>query len=186
MTFPFAPLANQWGLDTDPPSFIAPSTMNARVDAKLNLAAAAITTLGTGLWTSYTPVLTAITTNPTLGTGSSATGRFVQVGKLVVAQGGFSFGTAGVAAGSGNYVISLPVTADTTLSNRPIGAWVPFDSSAGAGNALCLAFLTASTTMQARYPATWPNGATTPISNAAPWVWAASDTINFSIVYEAA
>jgi len=36
VAFPDTLLSNQWGSDTDPPSFIAPSTMNARVDAWLN------------------------------------------------------------------------------------------------------------------------------------------------------
>lgn len=59
---------------------------------------------------TYTPVLTALTTNPTLGTGGSTTGRYYRIGKLVIGHFGVFFGTAGAAAGSGEYRVSIPVT----------------------------------------------------------------------------
>lgn len=61
-------------------------------------------------WTSYTPLLTASTTNPTLGTGSLATGAYALWGDAVYYLFRFRFGT-GAAAGSGTYRVSLPVAA---------------------------------------------------------------------------
>ena len=74
-------------------------------------------------WTSWTPALTAATTNPTLGTGSSIAGRYCQIGKLVIASFTIQFGTSGTNAGSGEYRLSLPVAADTTnlTAGPPMG-----------------------------------------------------------------
>lgn len=79
-----------------------------------------------GTWTSWTPALTAATTNPTLGTGSSVDGRYFQIGKLVIASFTIQFGTSGFSAGSGEYRVSLPVAADTT--NLTAGAPMGFAS----------------------------------------------------------
>lgn len=66
---------------------------------------------GTGsgtTWTTYTPVLTGSTTNPTY----TASGQYIQVGNTVHFNAVFTL----TAAGSGNYSISLPVTAANTLA----------------------------------------------------------------------
>jgi len=60
-------------------------------------------------WTSYTPTLTASTTNPTNWT---QTGYYMQAGKLVIAKFKLTAG-ASMTAGSGTYYIALPVTANT-------------------------------------------------------------------------
>lgn len=64
-----------------------------------------------GAWTTYTPALTADTTNPTLGSGSIAYGRYKQNGKEVKCQFVIRFGSSGRNKGSGQYSVSLPVTA---------------------------------------------------------------------------
>lgn len=58
---------------------------------------------------TYAPSWTASVTNPTIGNGT-ITGKFVQVGKLVIAWVRVLFGST-TAAGSGSYFLSLPVTA---------------------------------------------------------------------------
>lgn len=50
MAFPDTLLSNQWGNDTDAPTFIAPSTMNARVDQQLNALATRFNKLGGWLY----------------------------------------------------------------------------------------------------------------------------------------
>jgi hypothetical protein len=65
-------------------------------------------------WASYVPTLTATTSNPNLGTGSSFTGKFKSNNKVVSGWANIAAGSAGVTAGSGTYRISLPVT--------PVGA----------------------------------------------------------------
>lgn len=62
-------------------------------------------------WQSYSPALTAASSNPTLGTGSSTSGRFYRVGQLCVAHFRVKAGTVGFAAGSGLYRISAPLSA---------------------------------------------------------------------------
>lgn len=61
---------------------------------------------GVGGWTAFTPVLTASTSNPTLGSGSVQVGHYAKIGKLIVAHWGVRFGTSGQAKGSGTYWVS--------------------------------------------------------------------------------
>src|SRR5688500_18859613 len=77
--------------------------------------AVAVNALGSGteVWTAWTPALTASTTNPTMGSGAVATGRYSQNGKTVTGWGHIKFGTSGAAAGSGLYMVSLPVAPKT-------------------------------------------------------------------------
>lgn len=60
-------------------------------------------------WTAYTPSWTAATTNPSLGNGT-ATGAYIQAGKLVVFRARIVMGST-TTYGSGQYSISLPTTA---------------------------------------------------------------------------
>lgn len=63
-------------------------------------------------WLPWTPVLTAATTNPNLGTaasGAKATGRYVRNGTSVSGWALLQAGTSGTAVGSGVYLCSLPL-----------------------------------------------------------------------------
>lgn len=62
-----------------------------------------------GGYTSYTPTITGSTTDPTLGTSSTAAGRYRQHGTRVWGRVRFKFGASGVNAGSGTYGFLLPV-----------------------------------------------------------------------------
>ena len=64
-------------------------------------------------WQSYTPTWTASTTNPTLGNGT-LTGKYIQIGKLVVLNISFTFGST-TAFGTGDHYLSLPVEAASGL-----------------------------------------------------------------------
>lgn len=133
-------------------------------------------------WTAYTPALTAATTNPTLGTGSSATGSYLQVGKFVVATGRIAFGTSGVAAGSGRYSISLPpVTAVTSALS--IGIGILTDASGPTTFGIFPRVATSSTFFM--YLDNQTTG-TFGCSSALPVVPAASDTYDYLVVYQAA
>lgn len=131
----------------------------------------------------YTPALTAVTTSPTLGTGSSAGGYYQLVGRRIDGIARIVFGTSGVAAGSGTYRISLPVAADTTVhaasgtggQGSSIGTWNARDNSPGAFRQGTLQLVSASTAML--------DYTTTAVSSSAPWTWAASDAINISFSY---
>ncbi len=103
-------LPTTWS-DSSPRPTNLKNAVNDIADAVNKLAA-----VGYAGWTSYTPTLTAATTNPTLGAASAGAvqfGRYCKVGRLVVAQFGIRFATSGASAGSGAYTVSLPVTAKT-------------------------------------------------------------------------
>lgn len=78
-------------------------------------------------WTSYVPVLTALTTNPTLG-NSTLTGKYVQHGKLLHVRINLTIGST-FSAGSGAYFFSLPATCVLDVE-AGLGAAV---SNGGAG-----------------------------------------------------
>lgn len=133
-------------------------------------------------WTSYTPTLTASTTSPTNWT---QTGYYMRAGKLVIAAFDLTAGGS-MTAGSGNYRIALPVAASTSLTYEVIGIITCYDNSASATARPYADLSTANSYFTMTYPATWPSGAQTSVSNTAPWTWAASDAIRGTIIYQAA
>lgn len=130
-------------------------------------------------WTGYTPVLTAATTNPTLGSGSTADGRYVRIDDTILGWARIVFGTSGVAAGSGQYRVSLPVTASAGGS-QPLGQALIFDNSALIERA-CLARQFGTTDI---FMFNVDNN--TNVAHNSPWTWAASDAIHIGFFYEAA
>lgn len=91
---------------------------------------------------SWTPQLTAVTTNPTLGTGGFNRGFFYEIFDQIYAWGEFRFGTAGTNAGSGIYSMSLPFTAKTIVG---IGASLGKEPILGTGYIFNAASSTART-----------------------------------------
>ena len=69
-----------------------------------------------GAWTSWTPALTATTTNPNIGTTGTALGHNVQTGKLVRFNAVIGTAGSGIAGGTGDYRLSLPVAAKASGS----------------------------------------------------------------------
>ena len=151
------------------------------------LTAATMNSIGAA-WETYTPVLTASTTNPTLGSGSVVSGKYTQINKLVVANFSFTFGT-GATAGSGNYIISMPITAKTTsqaFTQNELG-WILLRDASTASAGFAYPYISTATTFLLAYqPPTYYVTALSNVTNAAPWTWAASDTISGQIIYEAA
>lgn len=129
---------------------------------------------------TFTPGLTA-TANPTLGSGSSQTGYYMQIGLLVLGFATIKFGTSGTAAGTGNYRVSLPVSADTafyTSNTMIIGS--ASSTTAGNGRLGQLRYQSSGTlaniydSSNAQYSATNPGA------------WAANDNIMYQFMYRAA
>lgn len=160
-----------------------PSLSNApNVPQDIQTLAAGVDALfGSAYTGAYTPALTAASTNPTLGTGSTATGRYaVLPGRWCVVRGVIAFGTTGVAAGSGQYFVSLPLTASTSFTagiNNAGSAFLRDATGPDLRAAVC--YQVSSTTISFITAATV-------VSNSAPWTWAASDYLSFSITYELA
>jgi ribosomal protein S28E/S33 len=73
--------------------------------------------------TSYTPVLSATTTSPTLGSGSGQNGRYFRnpITGLIWCQIRIAFGTSGVNPGSGTYRLELPTAVDTQSGSGVAG-----------------------------------------------------------------
>jgi len=148
------------------------------------LTAATMNSIGAA-WETWTPALTATSVNPSLGTGSTATGKYCRINKLIVATFLLRFGT-GPSAGTGNYLVSLPVTAAGTQSyyQNELGQILIRDDSTQA-QYQTTGYLVSTSTFNPVYSATY-GGALVNVGAAAPWTWAANDSISGLIIYEAA
>jgi hypothetical protein len=132
---------------------------------------------------AWTPaLLSAGGTNPTLGVGSTRAGRYFQNGKHVSGYGAITFGTSGESAGTLNYVITVPVTPRTPVSNdmNVVGHGQIFDASAGAMRVIIVTHSSPSA-----FAMRIADGSTS-VSATSPWVWAANDVLMFKLDYEAA
>jgi hypothetical protein len=130
--------------------------------------------------TSYTPVLTANTGNPVLGTGSSVTGRYLlHGGNLCTYWGNINFGTSGVSAGTGQYFVSLPVAASGSTVGPTVGSAVLRDISGSVIQSATSYLFSSATTISLVYGGNV-------VTNASPWTWAAQDYIAWSLTYETA
>ena len=66
-----------------------------------------------GAWTSYTPIWTAVTTNPSLGNGT-LNGRYVRSGRTITGYVNLVAGST-TTYGSGDYAFSIPVAASASM-----------------------------------------------------------------------
>ena len=145
------------------------------------LPASTLNTIGAA-WVTFTPTWTAATTNPTLGNGSLS-GRYCQINKLVRAEYYLVMGST-TTFGSGIYQFSFPLTAQTPLGlYSNLGSGVAFDISAANAYTLAANYLNASTShFTGRFTGVG-NGDLTAI---APFTFANTDILTYSIIYEAA
>ena len=132
---------------------------------------------------SYTPVLTASSVNPTLGSGSSQVGWYLRTGNIVHYWVHIAFGTSGTAAGTGTYYVSLPIVAHTaTIALPTVGTGRLFDDSGSDLYVVSVDVVTGSTVGLFQDEQT--NDGT--VTAAAPFAWAASDIISGNVIYRAA
>lgn len=148
---------------------------------------------GSGRFIDYTPALEASVTNPTLGSNSSVGGRYVRIGNWVYATGDIRFGTAGAAAGSGTYFITLPVdrtSVVTANSDMYAGHWrcvgpAPAPIPHLNTQDVIISVGSGPGRMGTRYPATYPTGTDTVVTHNVPWGWTINCRISFWVMYEA-
>ena len=129
---------------------------------------------------TITPTLTSTGTSPTLGTGSTAIGFYTYFPDAISYTFFFKFGTSGVAAGTGNYQVSVPVTGATPFGSSlhpAVGTIQLADSSSGAFSAGTCYLDAGAGSFLGMVTNSGIVGATV------PWTWAASDYISGSIVY---
>jgi hypothetical protein len=141
---------------------------------------------GIGEWTAYTPVLSAGGTPVTLGAGSTQSGTYARIQDLIIYRFRVAFGTSGQNFGSGNYTISLPVTASgvTQFYESSIGTTAIYDQSAGNvyyANAWISSTTSLSLISQAAF-----NGGLNNVTQIFPFTAAASDSYSGLVVYRAA
>ncbi len=125
----------------------------------------------TAVWTSYTPTWTSTGTQPVLGNGTLAA-SYIQAGKLVIYRGRLDMGST-TTFGTGVYNFSLPVA---FASPGAIGPAYLSDATGIAYPATC-AFFGASLFLAA----TGGN-----VTNTNPFTWAVTDSLFWTVTYEAA
>lgn len=149
------------------------------------------------VWTNYTPVLQATTTDPTLGSGSLQSGRYIRdpLTGLVTVQARISFGTSSVNAGSGDYRISLPTAASghsnqgTTGISDIIGTWTARDASSVGSSRHGIAALVSTNGGPGGVGLAGLfvlDGSTAILTHNSPIAWAASDGIVLMAIYRGA
>lgn len=105
------PFANPTVVSTG--DVLTASRYNADVVGNWNMFGAA--------WTTFTPTLTAVTVNPNLGTTGTATGAYLQIGKAVFWWAVLQPGGSGIAGGTGEYRLAVPVAAKRTSDRQIVG-----------------------------------------------------------------
>lgn len=128
---------------------------------------------------SFTPTLSA-STPPTMGTGNARNGWFAYgPGPTITYTWHILFGSSGVAAGSGNYTISLPVSpaAPYGTGNTAVGTILLADSSSGGFRVGTPFISSGGTTLGAIVE----NSVI--VGSANPWTWAAGDYLSGCISY---
>lgn len=135
-----------------------------------------------GTWQSYTPTLTATTTNPTIGNGSII-GRFLMLGpKTVMLRIYFIFGSTST-AGSGTYAVSLPPGLTGHATGRQTLAVNLTDAGTTHYAGVCRISPSATTISEFHIA-----DSTAPrlLTHNAPMTWATNDELVVQGVYELA
>ena len=146
-------------------------------------------------WLTFTVKIRAGTTDPTLGSGGTNTGKYQITNDQLKMLGNWQFGSSGMAAGTGTYYIESPFVADVNVgTSLPITGMLRMKDSSGSVSAYghaeydttVVGSLVAGQCLQLTHMSTGaasgnPIGVAT-TSGSAPWTWAASDTIDFDLV----
>lgn len=145
-----------------------------------NASLAAWVYVGKMLTGTYTSTLTAATTNPTLGTGGSASGRYTLFGgKFCALHCTITFGTSGANAGSGQYLIALPFACSSAVSGV-VATCMAVMRCAGSV-AIGAGFISSGSSTLAMLTTSGSN-----VASGAPGTWTNNDYIAIDIVYEIA
>lgn len=177
-TEPSAPAAGKQRLYIDSTSHHLKRTDSSGTDVDIEAVSG-----GLGAWTDYTPTMTAVTTNPTLGS-STLTGRYKLLdAKTGIAQVVFTVTTGGAwNAGSGEWKFSLP-SGWTSVARLQVGSAHVLDSGTAryAGSAL----VAGSSTV------IWPiviadSTGDRVLKHNNPVTWATNDTVELNVLIELA
>lgn len=101
-------------------------------------------------WTTYTPTLTATTTNPTGFSAVGTANHYQKKGDLVVVSAAmYTPSSTGNSVGTGNWRLSLPVQPKHGSTYQAIGYYYLYNSQGDAWNALVHGFISLHPTSQA-------------------------------------
>lgn len=138
---------------------------------------------------TYTPQLTALTSNPVLGTGGLIRGFYYTIFDQVFTWGEFKFGTSGINVGSSTYLISLPfiansvLGANTNLAKAPVvGNGFTFDNDLATTRQPVTAHL--RTTSLLMFALKMDNGTGRVLAHNNPVAWAVNDGFMWSARYK--
>ena len=142
-------------------------------------------------WQDFTPIWTALTTNPTIGDGTLK-GRYIQIGKTVHFKIWVRFGST-TSGGSGGYYWDLPVPVSTnafwdTLSGSGIGIVLGSATARNAGNATYTGLCQHSIDYPNKVYVVLGDQATAPenVAHDSPFTFNTTDSLRFEGTYEAA
>lgn len=127
---------------------------------------------------TYTPAWTSTGTAPAINNGT-LTGKYFRINKLVVAYINWTAGST-TTFGTGSYRLSLPITAVNTTGYVGSGAY--FDASTFNTYIFMGSFIT-TTTVQFSWNVGGINGTW---GQATPVAMAQNDSVNVTLIYEAA
>lgn len=130
-------------------------------------------------WLTFSPAWTATGTNPVIGNGSIV-GRYIQLGKTVFLRASITMGST-TTYGSGQYILSLPVTA--AAGSIQLADAFYFNGTNYRGYARMPA---GATTLSLFAPNTTAGAADRVVSSTVPFTFASTNSISVSGCYEAA
>jgi len=131
---------------------------------------------------TFTPTLDGAVTDPTLGSGSTASGLAYRIGKLAIVHMTFIFGTSGTSAGSGDYLANFsalgsPFNLNTNLSSVAGHVGSGYAEESGGNRYVVAARYTSGNTVRIPYDGGGNVGA------AAPFAWGANDLLKLTLTY---
>jgi hypothetical protein len=134
---------------------------------------------------TWTPTLSATTTPPTMGTGAVRTGKYTWLpGGYVCASFYIQFGTSGVAAGTGQYQVTLPVTAqvDRGGTAQEADGVGKINDASPSTNYPVIWYLPGSAPTLVVGVSTSANAS---VTQASPMAWAINDHLSGTVTYRA-
>lgn len=142
------------------------------------------TSIGSGS-IAYVPTWTSSGVAPAIGNSTYTLARYTRVGRTMIVTVILNFGNTAT-YGTGNYYFTLPIEAPYGYDNAIVGSFQAYDASAnsvwtGTAQITTGGVGTANNKLQFLY--TGAAGAFT-VGAAAPFTFATTDQLKFSVVYE--
>jgi len=140
---------------------------------------------------TYTPLLTAVTTNPVLGSTGTITGFYYSIFDQIYTWGEFKFNGTGSNKGAGTYIVTLPFKAKTVFppsgfsGEGPIlGSGMTYQVSSAVGRQPITVQLQTANTMMFNIKADSGFGSRAVSGTDIPFAWANGDGVKWTARYQ--